>query len=165
MMNNVMREDINFCCDKQKIQNIVYLVNRKRLSITICMLIYICLFITAAMLVNLLIIFNVITHIVWFISGCMFGWFLYIVFGIELQHNISSPILMEFITYLINTILVLIVLKELMHLITTLRCNCYYGVNSRNERGVYNGEVYYIDEDEDDEVYNDVQDGISNSAQ
>ena len=72
---------------------------------------------------------------------------------------------MEFITYLINTILVLIVLKELMHLITTLRCNCYYGVNSRNERGVYNGEVYYIDEDEDDEVYNDVQDGISNSAQ
>lgn len=64
--------------------------------------------------------------------------------------------------------LILIVLKESMHLIKTVKCNCYYGISSNvNEREVYNGEVYSDDddEDEDDEVYNDVQDGISNSAQ
>ena len=57
-----------------------------------------------------------------------------------------------------------------MHLITTVRCNCYNGFNSRNERGVYNGEVYSDDDDDEDEneeevEWTDVQDGISNSAQ
>jgi hypothetical protein len=169
-MNNFILEDINYCCDKQKIQNIVYLVNRKILSITTCMLIYIGIFITSAILVNQLIIFNVLPRILYFVYGYTFDWFMDIIFGIVIRNRIMSTILMLCIKYSINIMLILIVLKESMHLIKTVKCNCYNGFNSRNERGVYNGEVYSDDdddedEDEDDEVYNDVQDGISNSAQ
>ena len=176
MMNNIMREEINFCCDKQKIQNVAYIINHKRLSITTCMLIYIGIFIISAIMLNLLIIFNVLPRTVWFMSGCAFGWFIDIVFGIELTDNIMSPVLMLFLTYSMNTTLILMVMKESMHLITTVRCNCYYGVDSRNERIVYNGEVYCNDDEDDDEYddedddeaeveWNDVQDGISNKTQ
>ena len=61
--------------------------------------------------------------------------------------------------------LILLVLSESRNLINTVKCNCYNGFNSINERGVYNGEVYYIDEDEDEDEWTDVQDGISNNAQ
>ena len=176
MMNNFISEEINYCCDKQKIQNIAYHVNRKILSITTCMLIYIALFIASAILLNISIIYNVIPRIVWFVSGCIFRWVLDIVFGIELKHNITSLVLIEFVRYSINTTLILIVMNESRHLINTVKCNCYYGISTNpvnvNECDVYNGEVYCNEEYEEDEEdedkkedWTDVQDGISNNAQ
>ena len=165
MNNNIMREEINFCCDKQKIKNVAYIINRKRLSITACMLIYIGIFIMSAILLNILIILNVIPRILYFVYERTVDWLLYSLFGIVLQNSMMSPILMLCIKYSINVMLILLVLSESRHLINTVKCNCYNGFNSINERGVYNGEVYYIDEDEDEDEWTDVQDGISNNAQ